>query len=98
MGVLDMTDETKAVARGIWYYDGSVPQRIEVYRKEARLASSRFNRDTDDEPTIDESRSIPPTKDGYLYYCLLGSSGEHLSVEEVKAWADAQPWGPVEWD
>ena len=93
-----MTDETKAVARGIWYYDGSVPQRIEVYRKEARLASSRFNRDTDDEPTIDESRSIPPTKDGYLYYCLLGSSGEHLSVEEVKAWADAQPWGPVEWD
>jgi hypothetical protein len=33
-----------------------------------------------------------------LYYCLFVSSGEHLSVEEVKAWADAQPWGPVKWD
>jgi hypothetical protein len=55
-------------------------------------------RDTDNEPTIDESRPIPVTIDGYLYYCLFVSSGEHLSVDEVKAWADAQPWGPVKWD
>jgi hypothetical protein len=55
-------------------------------------------RDTDDEPTIDESRPVPQTTDGYLYFCLLGGSGEHLSIDEVKAWADAQPWGPVTWD
>ncbi|MGJ4883013.1 hypothetical protein [Bradyrhizobium sp. HKCCYLRH1065] len=86
------------VAEGTWYYDGSVPRRIAIYKKEARLASSRFNRDTDDEPSIDESRPIPETKDGFLYYCLLGNSGEHLSLAEAKAWADAQPWGPVNWD
>jgi len=86
------------VAEGTWYYDGNVPRRIAVYRKEARLASSRFNRDTDEEPSLDETRPIPETKDGYLYYCLLGNSGEHLSLAEAKAWADAEPWGPVEWD
>ena len=93
-----MTDDTGPVATGIWYYDGCVPRPIVVYRKEARFASSRFDYDTDDEPAVDESRPIPPTRDGYLYYCLPGNSGEHLSVEEVKAWADAQPWGPVKWD
>lgn len=92
-----MSDEN-AVATGIWYYDGLVPRRIAIYRKEARFASSRFDRDTDDEPTIDESRPIPATKDGYLYRCIPGNSGEHLSVEGAKAWADAQPWGPVKWD
>jgi hypothetical protein len=92
-----MTDEN-VVATGVWYYDGIVPRRIEIYKKESRFASSRFDRDTDEEPMIDEARPIPATKDEYLYYCLLGASGEHLSVEEVKAWADAQPWGPVKWD
>jgi hypothetical protein len=85
-------------ATGTWYYDGSVPRRIEVYKKEARLAWSRFDHETDYEPSIDESRPIPATKDGYLYYSSLGNSGEHLSAEDVKAWADSQPWGPVEWD
>lgn len=96
--VRDMTNETKPVATGTWYYDGGVPKRIEVYKKEAQFASSRFNRDTDDQPTIDDSKPIPATRDGYLYFCLLGNSGEHLSVEDVKAWANSQPWGPVDWD
>jgi hypothetical protein len=89
------------VATGIWYYDGQVPRPITIYRKEARLASSRFDHDRydeNDEPMLDESRPIPPTKDGYLYFCFPAKSGEHLSVDEVKAWADAQPWGPVKWD
>jgi hypothetical protein len=94
----DETDERKAVATGTWFYDGSIPRPIAVYLKRARFASSRFNHDTDDEPSIDESRPIPATKDGYLYYCFPGNSGEHLSVDEAKAWADAQPWGPVKWD
>jgi hypothetical protein len=90
--------ERKTVATGTWYYDGSIPRRIEVYSKPARLAWSRFDHDTDDEPTIDESRPIPATKDGFLYWCFPGNSGEHLSLEEAKAWADSQPWGPVKWD
>jgi hypothetical protein len=36
-----MTGEN-IVATGTWYYDGSVPRRIEVYKKEARFASSRY--------------------------------------------------------
>jgi len=86
------------VAEGTWYYDGSVPRRIAILRKEARFASSRFDHNTYDEPTVDESRPVPETKDGYLYYCFPANSGEHLSMSEVKAWADAQPWGPVKWD
>ena len=87
------------VATGIFYYDGKVPKTISILRKEARLASSRWNHDTDGEPELDETRPIPETKDGYLYFCFPAvSSGELLSVDEVKAWADAQPWGPVKWD
>ncbi len=89
---------SEKVAEGTWYYDGNIPKRIAAYRKEARLASSRFDRNTDQEPSIDESRPIPETKDGFLYYCLLTNSGEHQSLEELKAWANSQPWGPVKWD
>lgn len=86
------------VAEGTWYYDGKIPRRIAAYRKEARLASSRFDRSIDREPSLDESQPIPETKDGFLYYCLLTNSGEHLSLAELKAWANSQPWGPVKWD
>jgi hypothetical protein len=34
----------------------------------------------------------------FLYFCSLGNSGEHLTVEQAKARADAQAWGPVKWD
>jgi hypothetical protein len=61
------------------------------------MAWSRIDYETDDYH-IDESRPIPETKDGFLYFCSLGDSGEHLDVEGVKAWAAAQPWGPVNWD
>ena len=40
------------VAEGNWYYDGKIPRRIAAYRKEARLASSRFDRDIDQEPSL----------------------------------------------
>jgi hypothetical protein len=89
---------TERVASGTWYYDHQVPRPIFICRKEARLAESRINYDTDGEPALDETRPIPETKDGYLYYCSSANSGEHLSIDDVKAWADAQPWGPVKWD
>ena len=88
------TAENKIVATGTWFYDQNVPMRISVHAKHARFASSRYN----DDYLIDESRPIPETKDGFLYFCSLGKSGEHLTVDDAKAWADAQPWGPVKWD
>ena len=85
-------DRNKIVATGTWFYDKTVPQRIAIYAKPARFASSRY----DDDDKLDESRPIPDTIDGFLYYCRPGS--EHLTIEDAKAWADAQPWGPVTWD
>jgi len=59
------------------------------------MAYSRFDYETDQ---INESRPVPETKDGFLYFCSLGKSGGHLCVDDAKAWANAQPWGPVSWD
>ena len=83
----------KLVATGTWYYDGTVAMRIEMCAKLARFASSRY----DDEDNFDESQPIPDTKDGFLYYCVPGR-GEHLTIEDAKKHADAEPWGPVTWD
>ena len=88
-------DECKTVATGTWLYDQSVPRRVAILAKPARLASSRYDWEND---CWDESAPIPPTLDGFIYFCSLGKSGEHLSSEAVKAWADAQLWGPVKWD
>jgi hypothetical protein len=88
-------DRDKIVASGTWLYDGTVPYRIAIYAKPARFESSRYD---DDDEQLDERRPIPDTKDGFLYYCWPGRSGEHLTIEDAKAWADAQPWGPVTWD
>jgi len=87
-------DKDRMVAGGTWLYDGTVRQRLAIYAKPARFAASRY----DDNDQLDETRPIPNTKDGFLYYCWPGRSGEHLTIEDVKAWADAQPWGPVNWD
>ena len=89
-----MIGRDRLVSSGTWLYAGTIPERIAVYAKDARYAYSRY----DEYEELDESRPIPDTKDGYLYYCWPGSSGEHLTVEEAKAWADAQPWGPIKWD
>jgi hypothetical protein len=84
----------KIVASGTWLYDGIVPRRIEIYVKPARFAWKRY----EDHDQIDETRPIPETKDGFLYYFRIANWGEYLTIEEAKAWADAQPWGPVAWD
>ena len=73
----------KVVATGTWLYDGTVPRRITIHAKPARYASSRY-----DDDYLDERQPIPDTKDGFLYYCWPGQSGEHLTIEDAKAWAD----------
>ena len=92
-----MNDGAEIVATGTWLYDRIAPRPIAIMRKPAAMAESRINYEADNYD-IDESRPVPETKDGFLYFCSPGRSGEHLDVESVKAWADAQPWGPVSWD
>jgi hypothetical protein len=86
--------EWNIVATGTWYYDRTVQQQIAVYAKPARLASSRY----DEDDQLDESRPIPETRDGFLYFCWPGKSSEHLTPDDAKAEADTKPWGPVKWD
>jgi hypothetical protein len=90
-----MSDGVEVVATGTWLYDRTAPRPISIMRKPATMAYSRFDYETDQ---VDESRPVPETKDGFLYFCSLGQSGEHLDIEGAKAWADAQPWGPVSWE
>jgi hypothetical protein len=86
--------EKKIVATGTWFYAGTAPVRISVHSKPAKFASSRY----DEDDQLDESRPIPETKDGFLYRCHPVGGPDHLTVDEAKAWADRQPWGPVKWD
>jgi hypothetical protein len=84
----------RVVATGVWLYDRTVPHRVDVILKPAHFASSRY----DDDDQLDEIQPIPETIDGYLYYLVTGGLGrDFFSLADAKAWADAQPWGPVEW-
>jgi hypothetical protein len=86
-------DEIKTVATGIWLYDGVIQRGIRIVAKPARLSSSRY----DEDDQLDENAPVPNTPDGLIYQCVPGG-GELPTLEEAKAWADAQPWGPVKWD
>jgi hypothetical protein len=83
------------VAVGTWLYDGTIRHKIELLSRPATLAYSRW---IEDEKTgefvVDASAPIPTTADGLVYY-VAGS--EFLSVADAIAWADQQPWGPVQW-
>jgi hypothetical protein len=84
----------RKVATGTWFYDRTVPMKMAVWAKPAHLASSRF----DEDDQLIESRPIPETIDGFLYFCWPGSCGEHLTIDAAKAAADVNPWGPIKWD
>ena len=91
-------NQNKVVAVGTWYYDGLIPHRVEIHSFPARFSASRFAEDGENTGEYDESLPIPETLDGYLYECRPFFSGEHLSIEAVKAWIASQPWAPVTWD
>jgi hypothetical protein len=88
------TNDDQIVLTGTWLYDKQVPRQISILRKQPKYADSRYDWEANQ---WDESAPIPDTADGFLYYCSVGNSGEYLSVRDAKAWADAQPWGPVIW-
>jgi hypothetical protein len=55
---------------------------------------------TGDLDTIPDPGCWPTSRylsDGFVYYVGATSGGEFHSVEEAMRWADAQPWGPVNW-
>ena len=83
----------RKVATGTWFYGGTVPRPIAIWAKPPSDSSSRY----DEDDQLDESTPIPETKDGYLY-CSVPGRGEFPTLEDAKAEADAQPWGPVVWD
>ena len=86
------------VAVGTWLYDRKVPRKIELLARPASLAASRW---VEDQKTgdfvIDEGAAVPATHDGRVYYVGATGGGEFLSMAGALAWADRQPWGPVEW-
>jgi hypothetical protein len=94
----------RVAAKGVWFYDRTVPKTIEICAVPAKFARSRFKeRDPDDDNplsdfVLDENAPIPDTPDGFVYYVSGTSGGEFHSLEEAKRWADAQLWGPVKWD
>jgi len=94
----------KLAASGTWLYDSSVPRRIQIWARRAEEAASRYVEDLSGAATssegfvIDDKSPIPATQDGYVYYVGATAGGEFPSVEAAKAWADAQPWGPVVWE
>ena len=83
----------RKVTTGTWLYDRKVPKKLTVWAKPAHLASSRF----DDDEHLIETRPIPKTKDGFLYFYWPGGFSEFMTVEEAKAAADTEPWGPIKW-
>ncbi|MFB7880883.1 hypothetical protein [Brevundimonas diminuta] len=91
----------EAVLGGFWLYDGTVRMPVSVMKR-------NFDRDHAD--YLEEMEHVrlqhnyempppPPPKlpgpDGVFYY-VLGSPGFE-TIDEAKAWADNQPWGPVTW-
>jgi hypothetical protein len=84
----------RVVATGKWLYGGTVPTQVAIFAKPAEFAYSRFEEDEE----LNKSAPVPETLDGFLYQASLGDCGEHQTLAEAKAWADAQPWGPVKWD
>ena len=80
--------------------------QIEIHSVPAEFAGSRFREPDDDAPAadmvdgvvLDGNSPIPDTPDGLVYYVGWTSGGEFHRLEDPKKWADAQPWGPVQWN
>jgi hypothetical protein len=86
------------VAVGTWLYDRRVPRKIELFARPAVMAASRWIEDEETgEFVVDEDAPVPETADGLVYYVGTTSGGEFLSMADAIAWANQQPWGPVEW-
>jgi len=86
--------EGELIVVGWFLYDRIVATRVEIIARNYDACCQ-----LDEAGELVETRK-PPTPlglDGKLYY-LRGNLQAHPTLEAVQAWADRQPWGPVDWD
>ena len=86
------------MARGVWFYNGTVPRLIEIHARPVKFAGSRYAFDETGNEVVDDTRPIPDTPDGFVHYVGATAGGEFHTLADAKTWADAQPWGPVKWE
>jgi hypothetical protein len=83
-------DKGEVVLSGTWLYDGAIPKLITIIAR-----NFDYSYDPDNEDCADHAET-PLGPDGRLYY-VTHSWQPYQTLAEAKAWADAQPWGPVKW-
>jgi len=86
--------EGELVLVGWFLYDGAVPTRVEIV---ARNYDVYYQVNDDDDLLERRDQAVPLGTDGRLYY-FKGNLQPHRTLEAAQAWADRQPWGPVDWN
>lgn len=95
---LGMSTDGETVLTGRWLYAGEIPKIVEIV-----ALDHDYNFDL---PVQDDRASwerFPLNAEGLLYY-VRADGGDLLgcppfrSVGEARAWAEAQPWAPIQWD
>ena len=91
--------EGEPVFRGYWLYDGEVRTSVEVVAFDCDYYFDRLPGFDGRDPWV----RYPLNADGLLYY-VRADQGEpvgfppFLTNTDAQAWADAQPWAPIEWE
>lgn len=86
--------EGELIVVGWFLYDRTVPTRVEIV---ARNYDVYYQVNAADDLLELRARPAPLGADGRLYY-LKGNLEPHPTLEAAQAWADRQPWGPVDWN
>lgn len=94
-----MADEpySEVIAVGSWLYDGSIRREVELLARPAKWAASRWIENAHGSMELDDSAPVPQTPGGRVFYVGATGGGEFATAAEAMAWADNQPWGPVDW-
>lgn len=93
-------DDGEPVASGFWLYDGSVRMPIAVVKRNFDILHAMYLEEME-HVRHDHGYELPPKPpakpgpDGVFY--SVANSPDFETIEEAKAWADVQPWGPVSW-
>lgn len=92
---MDEEPYASVVAIGTWLYDGQVSREIELLARSAKWAHGRWLEDEHGNFVLNEQAPCPETPDGFVYF--VGTGPQFATAQEAISWADAQPWGPVQW-
>ena len=93
-----MSPDGAIIMTGRWLYAGRISKVVEIV-----AMKHDYNFDL---PVLDGRvpwKRFPLNSEGLLHYVradggdLLGCP-PFLSVPEARAWAEAQPWAPINWD